>query len=164
MVDKVQEKETVSHSHVPLPEPCRVECSSSLCGFLHSPTPSSLLTPHVLLNTLSLHSFLSTSHQFSHHMKDWADLLFCNGQYRNWYILQAARTMHTRCCIWRHSPTLSCSKLYSYWCRLYVVMTAGIHITPVPWPCGPLWAAVHCSQTRYMSQFLCTTLNEKILK
>jgi len=148
-----------------MPEPCRVECSSSLCGFLQSNAFSSHLATQVP-STLSLHPFLSASHQFSHHTKECAELSLCNDWYRNclytWNILQAARTMHTRCCIWRHSPTLSSGKLYSYWCRSYVVTTAGIHITHVPWPCGPLWAAAHCSQSRYMSQFLCTTLNENI--
>ena len=56
-----------SRSHVPLPEPCIVECSSLLCGFLQS--SSSLLAPQVL-STLSLHSFLSASHQFSQHTKN----------------------------------------------------------------------------------------------
>ena len=167
-MDKVQKRVIFSPSHVPFPEPCIVECRSWLCSFLQSPAPSSLPAPHVFLSTLSLHSFLSASDQVSCHTKEWAELSFCNGRYQNclctWYILQVARTTHTRYCIWQHSPTLICSKLYSYWCLSYVVTMAGIRIAPVRWPCGPLWAAAHCSQTRYVSRFLCTTLNENILK
>ena len=45
--------------------------SSSLCSFLHSPVPSSLLGPNILLNTqfsntLSLHSSLKASNQVSY--------------------------------------------------------------------------------------------------
>jgi hypothetical protein len=52
--------------------------SSSLCNFLHSPVVSSLLGPNILLNTLSLRSFLNVSDKVSNpYKKKQAKLYFC---------------------------------------------------------------------------------------
>ena len=50
--------------------------SYSLCIFLHSPVTSSLLDPNILLNTLSLRSYLSVSDQVSHPYKTTGEIIF----------------------------------------------------------------------------------------
>jgi hypothetical protein len=54
---------------------------SSLCNFLHSPVTSSLLAPHILLNTLfsntlSVRSSLNVSDKVSHPYRTTGNIIF----------------------------------------------------------------------------------------